>query len=234
MAVPTSNELYAFLAEFTAKTPENLWSLGTLVDAARRNFSSTTPAIEKRIKTLIGVGKSLRPVRVDHSGLVFWGKDEIDAVEAPMCYLDLHRSGTWTRIEHGPLVLDDERTRRDNLWTNGVRIFYMLDTDHDKIVNRLTMLCEEKKAERKAARLQEKQQIRAALEEVAPQGDGPELLNKLAKLFGRGSRVNARMYEPLHYPDEPSELHITLSLDQTRVAAFLEILRNGLPKEPMK
>lgn len=223
MAAPTPEQLYDFLVEHTAKYPGHVWYWNELANAARKNFASTTKAIVTRMNTLYADGK-LVSVEVSYNGLVFWRGNDDDKL--PYAYLDAYLPSEFSRLSHGEVVAELD-PRRDNLWANGERSFYTVDTAYQALVEKFRALKEAQEAKRKQERFQERLEMRAALAEAAPQGDGMDLIKELRKLLPN-SHVDARMFTSMSKPDEPSKMILSVDVRQPDLAAFLDILRTGI------
>jgi hypothetical protein len=228
MAVPTTDELYAFFAEYTAKHTRCAWAHDKLSIVARRGFRTTTPAVNKQLGALIDEGR-LVAVSIGHTGMVFWDDEAEDPVSLPLAYLDTSFTGTSYDKSYGQIVLSKDRKNCANLWANGVRDFYILDTKYAELLEYFREVAEQEKAEKKQKKTEERLALRAALEEVAPQGDGIDLIKALDALLGE-SVVDVRMFSSMSRPDESYPILSVNIRKAADVGRFLEILRSGLPK----
>jgi hypothetical protein len=226
---PTPHAIYEYLENrLSSRFPGHAWTYKSLVDQARRNFNSTTPAIQTRVDELINKGLFVG-LRVSHDGLVFW---KSDVGTLPTAFLDRYVATRYDNLEHGSIVLQEDRKDNDNLWANGTRIFYMLKTEYEALVETMRGTQEQKVEELRHQKYAEKIQIREALTQAAPEGDGLALLKALKDSLP-SSDMHVFAGSSLTDPDV-SKTTITLMVDQDDLAAFLINLRDGVvvPEEP--
>lgn len=222
MAPPSDVEVFRFIDELISeKTPDGKYAAFEwryLLDATRRHFKSSTPAISQRMEFLHHNGY-LAPITVTHGGYVRL-TDELSA-GMWMLYFRYHAPSQYSPEDWG-LISSKRTPNAQNLWANGSRLLFTTRGRFDAMVAHFTQVRAEYYERQKQKETEKDARFWELLESHAP--DARELLARLKD-------VDPKIYVNTHLSsvreDDPSVDIDARSVDA--VVALLNVLRRGLP-----
>jgi hypothetical protein len=222
MAVPTPDAIYNYIRTLHADGEHIAMEWAYLVDRTWRYHSTTSNAVDKRMRLLVE-DERLARLRVDCSGLVFLPEKELQSGFS-MPHFAYHKPHEYAKQEYGTVSL---KRGGENLWVKGVRYLYMTRPAYDAMITNLVAKAQDRLAGLRNSQEDERTRRDDALTALAP--DALEVCEQLRQAVP-GIRVEPRLSTVgKRGLDQPKEVNLSIDMyEQSGVVPLLDIIRRGL------
>jgi hypothetical protein len=222
MAVPTPDTIYDYIRTLHADGEHIACEWAHLVDRTWRYHSTTSNAVDKRMRLLVEDGRLAR-LRVNCSGLVFLPEKELQSGFS-MPHFAYHKPHEYAKQEYGAVSF---KRNSENLWIKGIRNLYMTRPAYDAMITDLGAKAQARLARMRDSQADERTRLKDALTALAP--DALDVCKQLRQAIP-GIRVEPRLSTiGKRGLDVPEEINLSIDMyEQGGVVPLLDIIRRGL------